>query len=149
MLWGRNWIQLNEKKSLESQTRLMSCYRKRKPTWSKDLITYDCNSRIMFPFNWLVIIWRGVVWNWTSKFWTKLDKGVGVLKFSCTSYVYRPLISQFWIIEISLRNKSVLLCTEKHVRIVSWDEKPSLGNSLKTVGPSEAHLEKKWCIICW
>ena len=44
---------------MESQTRLMSWYWKRKPTWRKDLITYDSHPWIMFPFNWLVIIRRG------------------------------------------------------------------------------------------
>ena len=59
MFWGWDWLQLNEKKSMESQTRLMSRYWKWKPTWRKDLITYNSHPRIMFPFNWLVIIWRG------------------------------------------------------------------------------------------
>ena len=54
-------LQLNEKKSKESQTRLMSWYWKRKSTWRKDLITYNNNPWIMFSFNWLVIIWRGGV----------------------------------------------------------------------------------------
>ena len=51
-------FQLNEKKSKESQTRLISWYWKRKPTWRKDLITYNSHPSIMFFFNWLVIIWR-------------------------------------------------------------------------------------------
>ena len=38
LLWGRDWLQLNEKKSMESQTRLMNWYWKQKPTWKKDLI---------------------------------------------------------------------------------------------------------------
>ena len=63
LLSGRYWLDLNEKKSTESQTRLMSWYWKRKPpTWRKDLITYNSLLRIMFPFNWLVIIlerWGG------------------------------------------------------------------------------------------
>ena len=54
-------LQLNEKKSKESQTRLMSWYWKRKVTWRKDLITYKSHPWIMFSFNWLVIIWRGRV----------------------------------------------------------------------------------------
>ena len=58
LLWGRGWLQLNEKKPMESQTRLMSWYWKRKPTWRKDLITYNSNPRIIFPFNWPVIIRR-------------------------------------------------------------------------------------------
>ena len=65
-------LQLNEKKSTESQTRLMSWYWKGKSTWRKDLTTYDSHPWIMFYFNWLVIIWRGgkggrFAWNWTSK----------------------------------------------------------------------------------
>ena len=60
MLWGRDWLQVTEKKSMESQARLMSWYWKRKPTWKKDLITYNIYPRIMFPFNWLIIICRGV-----------------------------------------------------------------------------------------
>ena len=51
-------LQLNEKKSKESQTRLKSWYWKRKPTWRKDLITYNNHPWVMFSFNWLVIIWR-------------------------------------------------------------------------------------------
>ena len=54
-------LQLNEKKSKESHKRLMSWYWKRKLTWKKDLITYNSHPWIMFPFNWLVIIWRGGV----------------------------------------------------------------------------------------
>ena len=60
--------QLNEKKSKESQTRLMSWYWKRKLTWKKDLITYNSHPWIMYSFNWLVIIWRG-------------EEGGGVLSF--------------------------------------------------------------------
>ena len=52
-------LQLNEKKSKESQTKLMSWYWKRKLTWRKDLITYNIRPWIMFSFNWLVVIWRG------------------------------------------------------------------------------------------
>ena len=58
LLWGRDWLQLNEKKSMENQTRLMSWYWKRKSTWRKDLMLYNSHPRIMFYFNWLVIIWR-------------------------------------------------------------------------------------------
>ena len=50
--------QLNEKKSKKRQTRLMSCYWKRKSTWKKDLIIFNSHPWIMFSFNWLVIIWR-------------------------------------------------------------------------------------------
>ena len=53
-------LQLNEKKSKESKTRLMSWYWKRKPTWTKGLISHNSHPLIMFSFNWLVIIWRGV-----------------------------------------------------------------------------------------
>ena len=49
-------LQLNEKNSKESQTRLMSWYWKRKPTWRKGLITFNSPLWIMFSFNWLVII---------------------------------------------------------------------------------------------
>ena len=52
-------LQLNVKNSKESQTRLMSWYWKRKPTWREDLITCNSHPWIMFFFNWLVIIWRG------------------------------------------------------------------------------------------
>ena len=58
LFWGQDWLQQNEKMSIESQTRLRSWYWKRKPTWRKDLITYNNHSRIMFLFNWLDIIWR-------------------------------------------------------------------------------------------
>ena len=44
-------FQLNEKKSKESKTILMSWYRKRKPTRRKDLITYNIHPWIMFSFN--------------------------------------------------------------------------------------------------
>ena len=37
----------------------MSWYWKRKPTWRKDLITYNSLPWIMFSFNRLVIIWKG------------------------------------------------------------------------------------------
>ena len=37
----------------------MSWYWKQKPTWRKDLITYNGHPWIMFSFNWLVIISRG------------------------------------------------------------------------------------------
>ena len=67
-------LQLNEKKSQESQTRLMSWYWKRKPTWRKHVIIYNSHSCTVFSFNWLVIILSfgeevggEVVWNWTSK----------------------------------------------------------------------------------
>ena len=112
MLWGRDWLQLNEKKSMESDelilkrmesNELMSWYWKRKPTWRRDLITYNSRPRILFHFNWLVIIWKGGIY-------LKLDvqsqgsgrilyvtgqSGWGVLKigqFSWTSYVYRRYI---------------------------------------------------------
>ena len=112
MLWGRDWLQLNEKKSMESDelilkrmesNELMSWYWKRKPTWRRDLITYNSRPRILFHFNWLVIIWKGGIC-------LKLDvqsqgsgrilyvtgqSGWGVLKigqFSWTSYVYRRYI---------------------------------------------------------
>ena len=52
-------LQLNENKSNESQTRLMSWYWKRKPTWRKDLITYNIHPWIMFSFNWLVSFGEG------------------------------------------------------------------------------------------
>ena len=51
--------QLNEKKSKESKTRLMSWDWKRKPIWRNDLTTNNSHPWIMFSFNWLVIIWRG------------------------------------------------------------------------------------------
>ena len=37
----------------------MSWYWKQKPTWRKNLTTYNSHPWIMFCFNWLVIIWRG------------------------------------------------------------------------------------------
>ena len=49
-------LQLNEKKSKESQTGLMSWYWKLVPTWRKDLIAYNSHSWIMFSFTWLVLI---------------------------------------------------------------------------------------------
>ena len=52
-------LQLSEKKSKESQTRLISWYWKWKPTSRKHLITYNIHLWIMFSYNWLVIIWRG------------------------------------------------------------------------------------------
>ena len=52
------WLQVNGKKSMESQTRLMSWYWKT-DLKDKDLITYNSHPWIIFPFNWLVIIWRG------------------------------------------------------------------------------------------
>ena len=66
-------LQLNEKKSKKSHTRLMRWYWKQKPTWRKDLVTHDSQPWIMFCFNWLVIIRKGggFVWNRTSK-----NKGV-------------------------------------------------------------------------
>ena len=60
-------IQLNEKKSKISHIGLRRWYWKWKPTWRKDVITYNSNPWILFSFNWLVIIWRGFVWIWTSK----------------------------------------------------------------------------------
>ena len=82
-------LQLNEKKSKESQIRLMSWHWKGKPTWRKDLITYNSHLSIMFSFNWLVIIWRGgwgFVWVWTSRssgwknFGRRSTRGVGSLE---------------------------------------------------------------------
>ena len=58
MIVGQSWLQLNGKKSIESQTRLMSWNWKQESTWRKDLITYNSHHWIMFYFNWLVIIWR-------------------------------------------------------------------------------------------
>ena len=69
-------LQLNEKKSKQSQTKLMSWYWKQKPTWRKDIITYNIHPEVMFSFNWLVIIWRGRVFvldvqgQGVEKFWT-------------------------------------------------------------------------------
>ena len=61
-------VSVNGKKSKKSQTRLMGWYWRRKPTWRKDLITFNSHPWTIFSFNWLVIIWRGVViWNWTCK----------------------------------------------------------------------------------
>ena len=51
-------LQLNEKKSKGSQTRWLSWYWKRKPTWRKDLITYKSYPWIILFFNWFVIIWK-------------------------------------------------------------------------------------------
>ena len=53
MLWGQDWFQLNEKKSMESQTRLISWYWKQKTTWRKDLITYNSHLGLCF----LLIDW--------------------------------------------------------------------------------------------
>ena len=51
-------LRLNEKMSKKSRKRIMSCYCKGKPTWRKDLKTYNNHPWIMFSLNWLVIIWR-------------------------------------------------------------------------------------------
>ena len=66
---------------MESQTKLISWYWKRKPTWRKYLITYNSHPRIMFP-EWLSFGERGdFVWNWMSsvkgleEFRMQLDKG--------------------------------------------------------------------------
>ena len=92
----------------------MSWYCKRKPTWRKDLVTYNSHPWIMFSFNWLVIIWRrgergsfGIgrprsrVWKNFGRTWT--SGGWGVLKiwqFSWTSYVHHLLrdtkVSNTW-----------------------------------------------------
>ena len=53
-------LQLNEKKSKENHTRLMSWYWKWKPNWN--------HPWIMFSFNWLVMIWRGGWW-WRWGWW--------------------------------------------------------------------------------
>ena len=53
-------VKRSQTKRKESQTRLMSWYWKRKPTWRKDLITYNSYSWIMFLFNWLIGEGRGV-----------------------------------------------------------------------------------------
>ena len=94
-------LQLNEKKSEGSQTRLMSWYWKRKPTWKKDLI-YNSHPWIMLFFNWLVIIWKGredslETGRPRSRGWKNFGRrwkrGVGILKigqFSWTPYVYHP-----------------------------------------------------------
>ena len=134
MLWGRDWLQLNEKKSMESDelilkrmesNELMSWYWKRKPTWRRDLITYNSRPRILFHFNWLVIIWKGGIY-------LKLDvqsqgsgrilyvtgqSGWGVLKigqFSWTSYVYRRYIYTHGLTAQSARaskRNSVVVCS--------------------------------------
>ena len=48
----------------------MGWYWKRKPTWRKDLITYNSHPWIVVSFNWLVIIW--------TKWW-----GGGLSKIGC------------------------------------------------------------------
>ena len=82
-------LQPNKLKSKENQKRLMGWYWKRKPTWRKDLITYNSYLWMMLSLNWLVIIWRGpegVIWNCMSKVKrvTKIalrwSRGVGVLE---------------------------------------------------------------------
>ena len=94
-------LQLNEKKSKESQTRLMGWYWKRKPTWRKDLITYNSHPWIMFSFNWLAIIWIGAlseIGRPKSRAWKNFGRrrarGVGwglkIGQFSWMSYVYYP-----------------------------------------------------------
>ena len=55
-------LQLNGKKPVGRQSRLMSWDWKRKPTWRKDLIAYSSHPWILFSFNWLAIIWkRGIL----------------------------------------------------------------------------------------
>ena len=85
-----------------------------KTKWNKDLITCYSHPWIMFPFNWLVIIWReGVPLTLDAQGqedWRISDvdgQGLGALgngQFSWTSYVYHPLrnyeILQ-WIVIIS------------------------------------------------
>ena len=86
-------LQLNEKKSKESQTRLMCWYWKRRPTWRKHLITCDSHSWIMFSLtDWLYfIIWSGGegrglfqighprsrVW---KNYWRRWTRGMGDLE---------------------------------------------------------------------
>ena len=52
LLWVRDLLQLKQKKSMETQTRLMSWYWKQKPTWRKGLITYNSHLWSEFSFNW-------------------------------------------------------------------------------------------------
>ena len=81
-------LQLNEKKSKESQIRLMSWCWKLKPTWRKDLISYNSHPWIMCVLFSLFVyhLERGVVWNWTPKIkgvgecWSQMDKRVGGLE---------------------------------------------------------------------
>ena len=63
-------LQLNKKKSKESQTRLMSWYWKSKPTWRKDLVTYNSSFEIGRP--------RSREWKNFGQCWTR---GVGSRMF--------------------------------------------------------------------
>ena len=104
MLWERDRLPLNEKKSTKSQIRLMSWYWTQKSTWRKDLIAYNSHlrTRIMFPFDYHLEKAGGrFIWNWMSKakqveeFRTRASwQGVwGVLKigpFSWMPYVNCP-----------------------------------------------------------
>ena len=91
----------------EQPDRIVSWYWKRKPTWRKDLITYNSHPRIMFPFNWLAIIWRVRKgdWNWTSKVkgWKNLERSWtrrvgGKLDFMLSKiYAYFMLFLKFML----------------------------------------------------
>ena len=70
MLWERDRLPLNEKKSTKSQIRLMSWYWTQKSTWRKDLIAYNSHlrTRIMFPFDYHLEKAGGrFIWNWMFK----------------------------------------------------------------------------------
>ena len=120
------------KKPKESQTRLMSWYWKGKPTWRKDLITYNSHPWIMLSFNCLVIIWRRgrVVWlfetgrqslrEWENvgRRWTRGIGGLGVSKigqFSRTSYVYHPWFD-FLLIKINEKPLKMSIENEQLLR---------------------------------
>ena len=99
LLWGWGWLQLNEKKSIESQTRLMSWYWKWNPTWRKDLIAYNIHPWIMFSFNSLVIILRVRVHlkmdiQGFRRSWTRGVRVLIIGQFSWVSYVHRPLYTE-------------------------------------------------------
>ena len=95
--------QLNEKKSKEIETRLMSWCWKRKPSWRKDLLTYNSYPWIIYFFliDWLSFGDRGRnsfelgrprtrTWKNFGGRWTRSSGVLKIGQFLWTSYVYYP-----------------------------------------------------------
>ena len=104
---GTRLASAKRKEVNEKPDEIMSWYWKWKPTWRKSLIAYNSHPRIMFPFNWLVIVWRegGFAWNWTSKVngVEELGGGEGVRCLQnwpifMDFIVYRPSCHFFWVL---------------------------------------------------
>ena len=95
-------LQLNENKSKESQTTLMSWYWKQKPTWRKDLIIYNTDPWICFLLIDGYHLQRGSSfeigrarsrgWKNFGRRWTRRWNFLKIGQFSWTSYVYHPLL---------------------------------------------------------